>query len=315
MKKPPLERSNVMSKVYVFTNYGSPENQLLMDRPIPEPGPGELGVKVRAAAVNPEDWRRRAGRPDLHEKLPTAMGLEVAGIVTALGSGVDAFSVGDAILAPVVPGWGGFTEHTLVTAADAVLKPDEISFNAAATIPVAAAAAYDGTHQVELQAGQTMLIVGIGGGVGLLAAQIGRVHEFAVIGTGSESKREIVESTCATFVPYGDGLPARLREVAPDGVDLILDLVGGDALREVAGLATSPASIVSAADPATAAELGGGGLVRTVEAISKITSVMEYGLVDPHVTAVYPLARAGEAVAVVESGHATGKVVIEMDRV
>lgn len=301
-----------MSKVYVFNSYGGPENQELIERAVPAPGRGELGVKVRAAAVNPVDWELRSGRLGQNQELPAAMGREVAGIVTAVGDGVEGFAPGDEILGTVAPGHGGFAEHTLVRAIDAVAKPEEITFADAATIPVAAATAYDGTHQIELQAGQTLLIIGIGGGVGLMAAQIGKVHEFAVIGTASESKRDIVESTGAILVPYGGDLISRLREIVPNGVDLILDLVGGDALREVAEMVDSPTKIISAADSATATELGGAALERTTEALAKITSVIEYGLVDPHVSARYPLERAGEAIAAVESGHATGKVVIEI---
>ena len=144
-----------------------------------------------------------------------------------------------------------------------------------------------------------------------MAAQIGRVHQFTVIGVASQSKRKIVECTGATFVPSGEGAADRVREVAPEGVDLIVDLVGGEALGEVAGLVTDPARIISAADATTATELGGAALERTEEAMEKITEVIEYGLVDPHVTACYPLAEAGRAIAEVEAGHATGKIVIE----
>ena len=302
-----------MSKVYAYTATGGAEMQQLIERDVPQPGPGELGITVRAAAVNPADWKIRAGRFGGKPVFPAPMGREVAGIVTAVGDGVDGFTVGHAILGPVAPGFGGFATDTIVRARDVVAKPPEISFTDAATIPIAGATAYDGTHQIELTAGQTMLIIGIGGGVGLMAAQIGRVHEFTVIGIASESKRAIVESTGATLVPYGDDLLTRLRWVAPDGVDLILDLVGGDALREVAELATSHDRIISSADPATVTELGGTALIRTAEALEKITSVIEYGLVDPHVTALYPLDRAGEAIAAVEDGHVAGKVVIAMD--
>jgi NADPH:quinone reductase-like Zn-dependent oxidoreductase len=301
-----------MSRVYVFNRYGGPEGEELIEQPVAEPGPGELGVQVLAAAVNPMDWKLRSGQLGQDRELPVAMGREVAGIVTAVGNGVDGFTVGDEVLGLVAPGHGGFTEHTIVRAVDAVPKPDEINFADAATIPVAAVAAYDGTHQIELQAGQTLLILGIGGGVGLMAAQIAKVHEFIVLGTASESKRDIVESTGATLVPYGDGLASRLREIAPDGVDLILDLVGGEALREVAELATEPNRIISAADGATATELGGSALKRSTEAMAKITEVIEYGLVDPHVSARFPLERAGDAIAAVESGHAAGKIIVEM---
>jgi hypothetical protein len=112
-----------------------------------------------------------------------------------------------------------FAQDTIVRATEAVAKPEEISFADAATIPVAAATAYDATHQIELEAGQTLLILGAGGGVGLMAAQIGRVHQFTVIGIASETKRQIVESTGATFVPSGKGVADRVREVAPEGLD------------------------------------------------------------------------------------------------
>jgi len=302
-----------MSQVYVFNQYGGPETQQLIDRPLPEPGPGEVAVEVQAAGVNPVDWKIRSGLLGKDHQLPAPMGQEVSGIITALGEGVEDFSVGGAVLGTVVPGRGGFAEHTLLRAEATVSKPEEISFADAATIPVAAATAYDGTHQIELEAGQTLLILGIGGGVGLMAAQIGKVHEFVVIGTASESKRGLVESVGAVFVPYGDDAAAGLRAAAPSGVDLILDLVGGDALREAADWVSDPSRIISAADPVTVSELGGKPLERTPESLQKITEVVEYGPVDPHVTARYPLERASEAVAAVESGHATGKVIIEMN--
>ncbi|UNX54395.1 NADP-dependent oxidoreductase [Georgenia sp. TF02-10] len=301
-----------MSKVYVFTAFGGPETQRLIDRPVPEPGPGELAVQVRAAGVNPVDWKIRSGRYGKQTPLPAPMGQEVAGVVTVVGDGVDGFAVGEPILGPVVPGYGAFAEDTLVRAAEAMAKPAEISFTDAATIPVAAATAYDGTHQIELEPGQRLLILGAGGGVGLMAAQIGKVHQLTAIGVASPAKREVVESTGATFVPSGDGVSDRVRQVAPGGVDLILDLVGGDALREVAGLVDDPTRIISAADPGTATELGGTALHRTAEAMEKITAVIEYHLVDPHVSAVYSLQDAGEAIGAVENGHATGKIVIEV---
>ncbi|MPV35980.1 NADP-dependent oxidoreductase [Georgenia subflava] len=302
-----------MSKVYVFNDFGSPENQELIDRPAPQPGPGELAVRVRAAAVNPVDYKIRTGRYGRDQSLPAPMGQEISGVVTAVGDGVDGFAIGDEVLGPVVPGYGAFAEDTLVRATDAVAKPAEIAFADAATIPVAGATAYDGTHQIELEPGQKLLILGAGGGVGLMAAQIGKVHQFTVIGIASQAKREIVESTGAMFVLSGENVADRVRQVAPEGVDLILDLVGGDALRQVAGLVTDPARIISAADPDTAGKLGGSALQRTREAMEKITGVIEYNLVDPHVSALYPLDRAGDAIAAVETGHATGKTVIEMN--
>lgn len=210
-----------MSKVYVFNHYGDSDTQALIDRPIPVPGTGEMTVEVRAAGVNPIDWKLRSGEVGHPRDLPEPIGQEVSGIVTAIGEGVHDFAVGDAILGPVAPGHGGFAEHTAVRAAAVVAKPEEISFANAATIPIAGSAAYDGTHQIELKKRQTLLIIGIGGGVGLMAAQIGKVHGFNVIGTASEAKHEIAESTGAALVSHGDEVADRIAKIAPDGVDLI----------------------------------------------------------------------------------------------
>ncbi|UTT59419.1 NADP-dependent oxidoreductase [Cellulosimicrobium cellulans] len=299
-----------MSKVYVFNDYGGPETQELIDRSVPVPGTAELAIEVRAAGVNPADWKIREGQLGHHWSLPAPMGREAAGVVTQLGDGIDDFAVGDEVLGLVAPGHGGLAEHTVLRASTTVAKPEEISFTDAATIPVAAATAYDATHQIELEAGQTLLLLGAGGGVGLMAAQIGRVHEFTVIGVASAAKRGLVQSTGAIFVESGPNLPERVREIAPDGADLIVDLVGGDALRAVADLVPDRTRIISAADPDTAAELGGLALARTNEAMGKITEVIQYGLVDPHVDAQFGLDEAGQAIAAVETGHAAGKIVV-----
>ncbi|MGO0577671.1 NADP-dependent oxidoreductase [Ornithinimicrobium panacihumi] len=299
-----------MSRVYVFHEYGGPETEALIERPVPEPGPGDLLVEVRAAGVNPVDWKIREGRLGRHNEPPVPMGREVAGVVTALGTGVEDHEVGDEVLGMVAPGQGGFADHTLLRAADAVAKPEEISFAMAATIPVSGTTAYDLTHAIELEAGQAMLVLGAGGGVGHLVAEIGRVHQFTVIGIASQDKRELVESTGATFVAAGDGAAAAVRELAPDGVDLIVDIVGGQALRDVAPLATSPDRIVSAADGATAIELGGSGRTNDPESMEKITGVIGYQVITPRITGEFPLDRAREALALVEEGHAAGKTVI-----
>lgn len=300
-----------MSKVYVFTGYGGPETQQLIERPVPTPGPGELAIEVRAAGVNPADWKIREGRLGHHWKLPAPMGREASGVVTAVGEGVEDFAVGDEVLGLPATGHGGIAQHTVLSAEKTVLKPEEISFADAAAIPVAGATAYDVTHQIELEAGQSLLILGAGGGVGLMAAQIGKVHQFTVLGVASASKKELVESTGATFIESGDGVNDRVRRLAPEGVDLIVDLVGGDALRDVAPVAKDPQSIVSTADPATATELSGAGVERSGEGLAKITDVIKYGLVSPNVRERFSLADAREAMAVVETGHTAGKVVVE----
>ena len=300
-----------MSKVLVFNDYGGPEQQELIQSPVSEPAADQLAVRVVAAGVNPVDWKIRAGLLGRDRALPAPMGREASGVVTAVGPGVSQFSVGDEVLGEVAPGHGGFAEHTILRADKTVAKPEEVGFAEAATIPIAGATAYDVTHQIELEAGQTLLIVGAGGGVGQIAAQIGKVHQFTVLGVASASKREVIESSGAVFIESGDGVADRVAAAAPDGVDLVVDLVGGDALRAVAPAAKDPSHVISTADPDTVRELGGVPVERTNEGLEKITDVIGYGLVAPTVTARYSLDDAARAIDAVENGHTTGKIVIE----
>ena len=300
-----------MTKMLVFTEYGGPETQQLIDRELPAPTGAQVAIDVQAAGVNPADWKIRAGQMGDHWRLPAPMGREAAGIVTAVGDDVEDFAVGDVVLGLAAKGHGTFAEHTVLNAKNTVAKPEELSFADAAALPVAGATAYDVTHQIELEVGQTMVILGAGGGVGLMAAQIGKVHQFNVIGIASASKRQLIEATGATFVESGDGAADRVRAIASDGADLVIDLVGGQVLREVAPVAKEPSLIVSTADPDTAEELGGAGVQRTKEGLAKITEVAEYGLVTPNVAERFALQDVEHAIATVEDGHAAGKVVVE----
>ena len=241
-----------MSAVFVATAYGGPQGQQLTEREAPAPGPGEIAIEVRAAGVNPADWKRREGAFGTRGRLPVAMGLEAARGGDRSRRGRRTFAVGDEVLGAPARGLGAFAEHTVLDASRAWPSRRRSPSPTPPTIPVAGTTAYDLTHQVELEAGQILLVIGAGGGVGPMALQIAKVHEFGAIGVASESKRALVEATGATFVPSGDGVADRVREIAPEGVDLLADLVGGEALRELAPLAKDPAVIVSAADAETA---------------------------------------------------------------
>lgn len=300
-----------MTKMLVFTEFGGPETQEFVDRDLPAPTGAQVAIEVKAAGVNPADWKIRAGQMGDHWKLPAPMGREAAGIVTAIGDEVDTFAVGDEVLGLAAKGHGTFAEYTVLNANQTVAKPEELSFADAAALPVAGGTAYDVTHQIELEQGQTMVILGAGGGVGLMAAQIGQVHQFNVIGIASASKRQLIEATGATFVESGHGAADRVRELVPDGADVLIDLVGGNPLREIAAVAKDPGFIISTADLKTAEALGGAGVQRTKEGLQKITEVAEYGLVTPNVVERFSLHDAQQAIATVEAGHAAGKVVIE----
>ena len=304
-----------MVKAFGYRSNGGPDVQEFLDLEMPTPMPGELLVEVRSAGVNPVDWKIRsgmyggAGASDL----PAVLGSEVSGVVREVGKDVEGFAENDEVFGSVAPGSGGYAEYTLVTANAAAPKPPQVSFNDAATLPVAAATAYDGVTQLDLKESQTLLINGIGGGVGVAAAQIARDLGINVIGTASEDKRTLVETLGATLVQYGDGVDERIKQILPDGVDAILDLAGGDGLRAVAGLVADRSKLISAGDPSVA-ELGGHMIERdrTRRVLEIVGALVADGKLDPHVEDVRPLSDAADAVAAVETGHARGKVVIEV---
>ncbi|MEO6701609.1 MAG: zinc-binding dehydrogenase, partial [Jatrophihabitantaceae bacterium] len=144
--------------------------------------------------------------------------------------------------------------------------------------------------------------------------QLARDAGIAVFGTGSASKRALIESLDATLIEYGDVVADRVRELLPDGVDGIYDLVGGDALRAVAGLLKQPGTLVTAASPDVAAEYGGAMVVRdrTARVLKIVAELVAGGKLDPHVNDVLAFDDLPQAIASVESGHALGKVVVQI---
>ncbi|OQQ14488.1 NADPH:quinone reductase [Streptomyces sp. M41(2017)] len=304
-----------MPKAYVFTRYGGPEAEALVERDRPSPGPGEVLVAVRAAGVNPVDWKQRTGhrRPGGEPRpLPAVFGNEVAGVVVETGAGVTGFAVGDEVFGNPVD--GGYAEYALLPVAVTARKPAGLSFTDAAALPVAAATAYDGIRQLGLPEGATLLITGAGGGVGVAAVQIARDAGLRVVGVASAGKKDFVESLGAVHVPSGPGLAERLRAAAPDGVDGVFDLVGGEALEEAASALVDVTKLITGADRETVAKLGGTGVerARTAAVLDEVGRLAADGTLRPFVTRTFPLDRAGEALRAVEDGHARGKIVIEV---
>jgi NADPH:quinone reductase-like Zn-dependent oxidoreductase len=303
-----------MPKAYVFTRYGGPETEALVDVDRPRPGPGEVLIAVRAAGVNPVDWKQRTGyrRPGETgtRDFPAFFGNEVSGVVEELGEGVEGFAVGDAVLGrPVV---GGYSEYALLSVDLIARKPAGLAFTDAATLPVAGVTAYDGVRQLDLPAGAVLLVTGAGGGVGVAAVQIARAFGLKVLGLASEGKKEFVESLGAVHVASGPGWTERVGAAVPDGV---YDLVGGEVLAEAATLLDDRTKLITAGAPAEVVERLGGARVtrsRTSEGLAAVAELVVGGALDPLVTRTFPLERAGEALRTVEAGHARGKVVIEV---
>lgn len=306
-----------MPLAYGFDDYGGPDVQRFLEVPVPEPGAGEVLVEVYAAGVNPVDWKVRAGlqRGFLPLRLPAVLGREVAGIVARTGPGVTDLVVGDRVFGSTPAGSGGYAELALLASARAARMPEGLAFTDAAALPIAGGAALDGLQALCLQPGETLLVLGIGGGVGVVAAQLAALDGVAVVGTASARKRGFVESLGATAVAYDqDDVERWLEELLPAGADAVLDLVGDGAVRDVAGVLAPRPRIVTVADDPTAVHPAARSLTRTGDtaALSALARLTSTGKLTPCVQQVFPLAEARAALALVESGHVTGKVVLDV---
>jgi NADPH2:quinone reductase len=295
-------------KAYGFTADG----EGFLEVPMPEPGPDELLVRVRAAGVNPGDWKVRDGAYGTPP--PAVLGRECAGTVVGIGDDVRGFAEGDEVFGGNPGMVGGWAEFALVTASFAALRPDGVAPESVAVLPVAAGTAFDALVELDLPEGATLLVNGAGGGVGVAAVQLGVARGLRVVGTASPGKHELIARFGGVPVAYGDGVVERIREAAPDGVDAVFDLVGGDALRTVAALVADSAKLRSVADKALVDELGGRAVERnrSTAVLTELARLVAEGTLDPHVTDVYPFDEARAALAEVESGHATGKVAIRI---
>jgi len=292
-----------------FSQFGGPEVLEIVDLPDPHPGPGQVRIVVRAAGVNPSDWKKRRGLMD--EGLPQTMGHEAAGVVDELGAGVSGVDLGDRVF--------GFSAEEAAQAELAVLSsyapiPPSLGFAAAAALPAAVETATRALDQLGVGGGSTLLINGASGSVGSAAVQLAVVRGARVIGTASPASHEYLRSLGAEPVAYGEGIVERVRALAPDGVDAALDVAGSGVLPELIELAGSPEHVVTIADFAGAQEYGvrfsRGDDGRALHALAEIGELIESGRFSLPVAKTFPLAEIAEAHRVSEDGHARGKLVL-----
>ena len=306
-----------MGQAWGFGRYGGPEVQEFFDRPDPAPGCGEVLIQVDVAGVNPLDHMLRSGLVDGLDggrPFPRVLGMEAAGTVLARGEDVNGLEVGDAVFGFALTGGGTYAETTVLSAPNTARIPEGLSATVAATLPVAGTTAVDVLDQLSLPAGATVLVNGVGGGVGLAVARLAIGRELRVIGTGSTAKREQAEAIGVRFIDYTAGdVVAAARELVPDGFDGIVDLVGGTSLRTVAPLARDPRNVIAVGDMSVP-DLGGRFVERRLdrENLERSARLALDGVLAPVITAVHPLSDAVAALATVESGHAAGKVVIKV---
>ncbi len=290
---------------------------------LPPPGPGEVAVSVRAAGVNPADVKRVAGHrggPRLGQP-PIGLGFEASGVIAALGPDTEIASGGGRVGDPVVAFriFGGYATDVIVPAADVFAKPATLSFTEAGGLLLAGTTAAEAVQRVRIGDGDLVLIHGVSGAVGISAAQQARARGARVIGTASPGRFAFVEDFGVEPVAHGDGLLRRLRDLAPDGVDAVIDGAGTDeALDATAGLLRDPERKLTlvASDRSRAEDYI--HIAGAAPESAALRDAARAGIIDAAgrgelrspVGRTFPISEAVDALELVAGKHPGGKVVL-----
>ncbi|MFF9808199.1 NADP-dependent oxidoreductase [Streptomyces coeruleorubidus] len=298
-------------KAISYAEYGGPEVLRLTEVAEPHARPGQVRVKIVAAAVNPVDFKiRRGWAPHMGPaSLPAVPGLEGAGIVDEVGAGVTGVSIGDEVM--VWTDTGSYAEYAL--ASDFAPRPAGLEWETAAALPVAVETSDRVLGELAVRPGETLLIHGAAGVVGSVGVQIAVARGVTVIGTASEANHDFLRSLGAIPVAYGDGLADRVRAVAPHGVDAVYDVTGIDALDVSVELRGGTTDRIVTTNDARAFEMGipfsiGGRLFGPQ--LADYARQAADGRMHVRVDRSFPLADAARAHELIESGHARGKVLL-----
>jgi NADPH:quinone reductase-like Zn-dependent oxidoreductase len=308
-----------MTRTVVAEGYGGPEVLALQDIQLPAPSQGQVLVDVRAAGTNPIDYKLYSGEMGRDPaKLPMPVGMEVAGVVAEITPGAAGYTgpltVGDEVIVTNIS--AGYADQVLAMAADVGHKPASLSFEQAAGLLLAGGTAWHLLTKTQVGTGDTVLIHGASGGVGLMAVQLAVARGAKVIATASPARHDQLRGYGAEPVAYGNGLADRVRAIGP--VDAALDLVGTDeALDTSVELVADRGRIATIAGFARAGELGiaaltgadGGQAIRDASRVELI-DLAAAGALDVTVDRAFPLDEAAEAHRHLQTGHARGKVVV-----
>lgn len=308
-----------MSTVIFYDRHGGVDALRADDESVPAPGDGELVVANRVIGVNYADVKKLAGEFGGADEFPQVLGFEAAGVVEAVGEGVEGFAVGDEV---VWSGQGAQREKAVVKASTARTKPANVPFEQAAVLPVAAAAAFSALIQAGVGDQDVVLVHGASGGVGSAAVQIAKALGARVVGSASVRNQDYLRDLGATPVVYGAGLVGAVRAL-PDGlaaVTVVVDLVGSPEtvaqtveLLGVNGLERDgKPRAVTLVESEESLAAGIASKVSQKGALAEVLALAEAELLAAEISARFPLTEAAQAVELVASRHVRGKVVLEV---
>lgn len=313
-----------MTSTVVATAFGGPNVLSVIDREVGDPGPGQVRIDVRAAAVNPIDWKSYSGMMGSDpSSLPVLLGREFSGVVSAVGDSAvgpaGPLTVGDEVIAYALE--GAYAEQALANADDVLLKPASLDWPAASGLLVVGTTAVHALETVNVASGDTVLLHGGAGGVGLVLIQLAVSRGASVIATASEGHHDDLRALGAIPVTYGEGLADRVRALAPDGVDAAIDAIGTDEAVQVSiELVGDRARRVSIAafgvqDSDQVQLIGGGpgadpGTEVRNAARPDLLRWAGDGTLVVQVAQTFPLAQAADAHRLGMKGHTSGKIVL-----
>ena len=305
-------------RAITYSEFGSADVLSLTDIPEPHIGPDTLVIGVKAAGLNPVDYKVRQGylNPILDAVFPLVPGWDVAGVVLKTGIDTPEFSVGDEVYAyarrDALIG-GTLAEQVAVPVRALAHKPRSLSFEEAAGVPLTGLTALQSVRRAGVGPGDRVLIHGGAGGVGTFGVQLASLAGATVVATASVHNHDYLASLGATGIEYGDGLVERALEASPMGYDVILDFAGAGSLDGTRQLLRDGGRVVSIAD-ARVVELGGANLwVRPDAAgLAEIAGLIDSGKVRVEVAQVFELADSADAYRALEGGHVRGKVVVRV---
>ena len=307
-------------KAVQFHSYGGTEVLALEEVPRPQAGPDEVLVRVRAAGVNPLDWKVRAGHVKewLKHRLPLIPGWDVSGVVEAMGPGVNAFKAGDEVFGMLdFHRNGAYAEYVAAGALHLAPKPASLDHIQAGAVPLAALTAWQSLFEVaDLKSVQTVLILAAAGGVGHFAVQFAKWRGARVIGTASANNAGFLRELGADVVIdyHNTCFEEEVREV-----DVVLDLLGGDIQQrswkvlKKGGILVATLGISSPEAAAAHGVRGEGVMVHSDPAqLGQIAALIDAGKLKPFISEVLPLAQAARAHELSETGHVRGKIVLQV---
>ncbi|MFD8278788.1 NADP-dependent oxidoreductase [Streptomyces solisilvae] len=306
-----------MGRAVIYETFGGPEVLELREVPEPHAGPGEVRVRVTAAGLNPMDWSI-ASRPEAAARfgitVPSGFGSDLAGVIDEVGDGATGFAVGDRV-------YGGALGRAVADfvvvkpSVDALWHtPEGISDEVASTLPVAGLTAAAALAAIGLRSGDTVLVGGAAGGVGVFAVQLARLAGATVIGTASPGTFEFLRQLGAEPLAYGPGLANRVRALAPGGVTAATDLFGTETAEAALALGVAPERIstVAAGPNPPGGVRATGAIDAATDVPEQITDAILAGKLTVPIAAAFPVEKIRDAVTLQAGRHVHGKVVVTL---